>query len=55
MYRWCRPFEEDTPAELLRHTLRPGNILMFRAEDYKKEDIAGRESVDEVAEVLHLK
>ena len=44
-------FEEDTPAELLAY-LRP-NILV-KGGDYKKEDIVGRESVDEV-EVLSFK
>lgn len=38
-------FEEDTPAELLAY-LRP-NILV-KGGDYKKEDIIGRESVDDV-------
>ena len=44
-------FEEDTPAELLAY-LRP-NILV-KGGDYKKEEIVGRESVDEVA-VLSFK
>lgn len=44
-------FEEDTPAELLAY-LRP-NILV-KGGDYKKEEIIGRESVDEVA-VLSFK
>lgn len=44
-------FEEDTPADLLAY-LRP-NILV-KGGDYKKEDIVGRESVDEV-EVLSFK
>lgn len=44
-------FEEDTPADLLAY-LRP-NILV-KGGDYKKEDIIGRESVDEV-EVLSFK
>ena len=44
-------FEEDTPAELLAY-LRP-NILV-KGGDYKKEDIVGRESVDDV-EVLSFK
>ena len=44
-------FEEDTPAELLAY-LRP-NILV-KGGDYKKEDIVGREFVDEV-EVLSFK
>ena len=44
-------FEEDTPAELLSY-LRP-NILV-KGGDYKKEEIIGRESVDEVA-VLSFK
>ena len=44
-------FEEDTPAELLAY-LCP-NILV-KGGDYKKEDIVGRESVDEV-EVLSFK
>ena len=44
-------FEEDTPAELLAY-LRP-NILV-KGGDYKKEEIVGREFVDEVA-VLSFK
>lgn len=44
-------FEEDTPADLLAY-LRP-NILV-KGGDYKKEDIIGREFVDEV-EVLSFK
>lgn len=44
-------FEEDTPADLLAY-LRP-NILV-KGGDYKKEDIVGREFVDEV-EVLSFK
>lgn len=44
-------FEEDTPAELLAY-LQP-NILV-KGGDYKKEDIVGRESVDDV-EVLSFK
>ena len=51
MCRWCCPFEEDTPAELL-HTYAP--IFLLRAAIIKKEDIVGRESVDEV-EVLSFK
>lgn len=41
----------DTPAELL-HTYAP--IFLLRAAIIKKEDIVGRESVDE-AEVLSFK
>ena len=44
-------FEEDTPAKLLAY-LRP-NILV-KGGDYKKEEIVGRESVDEIA-VLSFK
>lgn len=44
-------FEEDTPAELLAY-LHP-NILV-KGGDYKKEEIIGRESVDDV-EVLSFK
>ena len=44
-------FLRRTPAELLAY-LRP-NILV-KGGDYKKEDIVGRESVDEV-EVLSFK